>query len=141
MSASVEVPRAVVESAREHFARTGRPYLQRQQRRPDETSLVVLPSVLGYRLAIDPESSQEELFLAAAGVDSQGDLISDLARAAAAELEGLPQRFTCEGSIVGLLDISEAAVIARGPVALACAGWAIRQRGGFCLRLQFDDTE
>ena len=70
----------------------------------------------------------------------QRDLLADLCRVVVAGLEGLPQRFTCDGKVVGVWEIEsdDAAKSAcvRGPVALTCLSWLLREeRVGFYLRL------
>jgi len=65
------------------------------------------------------------------------DLRTDLCGVAVAGLEGLPRRFTCEGSTAGLWEVIEDSVRGRGPVALSCLLWLLRERRvGLFIRLE-----
>ena len=128
MSATVQIPAAFVERARRHITTTGRPLLTRDNRRRSDWELLAVPVTQGYLLAIGPETSVAQFYVAMNRRLPERDLAVDLCRVTAAGLEGLPRRFSCEGITVGLWDISADGVCVRGPVALSCMSWALRDR-------------
>ena len=142
MSATVEVPRAFVERARKHIAKTGLPLLLRDLRRRHDWELVAIPGHRGYVLVVGPTTHVAQFYVAMGHRNPERDLAADLCRVTVAGLEGLPRRFTCDGTTVGLWDVSDDAVCVRGPVALSCMSWALRDRRvGFYLTLSEVRTE
>ena len=146
MSASIEVPASVVARARRHFTKTGCPLLLRDRRRRNDWELVAIPANRGYLLVMGPATLPAQWYVAMSEQYPQRDLLADLCRVVVAGIEGLPQRFTCEGKVVGMWEIvsDDAANSAcvRGPVALTCLSWLLReQRVGFYLRLSVLDTD
>ena len=141
MSASIEVPRDFVDRARAHLARTGRPLLLRDRRRVNDWQLVALPETQGYLITVGPTTPVAQTYVAMKHRYPHRDLTADLCSVTAAGLEGLPRRFTCDGLTVGLWDVSESHVCVRGPVALSCLSWMLRQQKvGFYLTLWEADT-
>lgn len=143
MNATIEVPRALVERARKHFERTGRPYLLRPWRTSD-WPLTALPGDSGrWLVMLAPEGPFARAVSAAAVVCGRGDdvILRRLAEGAVTALAEVPRRFICDGRVVGLWEIVEGSVCVRGPVALSCLSWALRQWGvGFFVRLQDERT-
>lgn len=132
----------MVERAREHIAATGRPLLLRDRRRRNDLKLVALPANRGYLLAVGPETPVAQFYVAMSRRFPQRDLGADLCRVVVAGLDGLPHRFTCNGRTVGLLEVTEESICVRGPVALSCLSWALRERlTGFYLTLSESMTE
>ena len=142
MSAAIEVPRVFVERARVHLTRTGRPLLLRDRRRVNDWELVALPESQGYLLTVGPTTPVAQTYVAMKRRYPHRDLTADLCSITAAGLAGLPRRFTCEGVTVGLWDVSEDRVRVRGPVALSCLSWMLRdQKVGFYLIVWEDETD
>jgi hypothetical protein len=54
-------------------------------------------------------------------------ILSRLAEGAVTALAEVPRRFACGGCVVGVWEIVEGSVCVRGPVALSCLSWALRQ--------------
>ncbi len=142
MSATVEVPRAILERARAHVTRTGHPLLFRDLRRRRDWELLAVPVTQGYVLAIGPGTPVAQFYVAMSHRYPERNLALDLCRVTAAGLEGFPRRFMCEGITVGVWDVSEDGVCVRGPVALSCMSWALRDRRvGFYVTLSEVQTE
>lgn len=141
MSAALEVPRRLVVRARLHVTATGRPLLTRDRRRVNDLELIALPSSLGFVLTVGPTTPVAQVYVALAQRNPDRDLAADLCSITAAGLDGLPRRFTCEGLTVGLWDHSDARACVRGPIALSCFSWMLRQqKAGFYVTLWEADT-
>jgi hypothetical protein len=140
MSAAVRVPRHVVEHARKHFVRTGRPLLFAPRRKAD-WALAALPGESGrWLILLDPETPPAQVWMALAdrcgGPLSDDAILERLAKGAIAALADVPRKFECEGHIVGVWEASEGSACVRGSVALTCLSWALRKRRvGFYLIL------
>ena len=133
---SIEVPANVVAKARRHFTKTGRLLLLRDRRRRNDWSLVTVPSNLGYLLLLGPETPPAQWYFAMAEKYPHRDPVADIAKGAVTTLAQLPQRFMSDGQVVGVWEVVEGSVCVRGPIALACVSWALRERRvGFYLKL------
>src|SRR5260221_9555064 len=96
----------------------------------------------GYLLAVGPETHVAQFYVAMHHRYPTRDLGADLCSVVVTGLEAAPQRFTREGSTVGLWEVIEGSVCVRGPVALSCLSWALRDRRvGFYLTLSEVHTE
>lgn len=132
----VEVPAAVLVRARKHLEKTGQPLLLRDRRRRGDWALVEVPGNRGFTLLLDPESPPAQAHMAMGEMFPPRSLVADLAQSAAAGLEALPRRFTCEGTTVGIWEIVGECAWVRGPVALTLLSRLLReQRIGFYVRL------
>lgn len=114
----------------------------RDRRRRNDWELVALSVNRGYLLAVGPETPVAQFYVEMSRRYPQRDLGADLCRVVVAGLSGLPQRLTCQGSTVGLWEVIEERVCVRGPIALSCLSWALRERrAGFYLTLSEVQTE
>jgi hypothetical protein len=96
----------------------------------------------GYLLAAGPETPVAQIFVATNQRNPERNLGADLCRIVAWGLEQLPRRFTCEGNTVGLWEVIEGSLCVRGPVALSCLSWALRDRKvGFYLTVPELETD
>jgi hypothetical protein len=139
---AVEVPASYVDQARRHLAKTGLPLLVRDRRRRSDLELVAMLVNRGYVLAVGPETPVAQFYVAMSHRYPARDLGADLCSVAVAGLEELPRQFMCEGSTVGLWEVIQDTVCVRGPVALSCLSWTLRDRRvGFYLTLSEAETE
>lgn len=141
MSTAIEVPCRFLNRARAHLARTGHPLLLRDRRRVKDWEVVALPDTQGYLLTVGPTTPVAQTYVAMQRRHPDRDLAADLCSIAAAGFEGLPRRFTSEGLTVGLFEADERRVIVRGPIALSCLSWMLRQQNvGFFVTLWETNT-
>jgi len=144
VTARVEVPRAIVAQAEEHYLSKGRPLLFAPRRKAD-WPLAALPGDSGkWLVLLDPESPPAMVVFAAAFMYRRdyGDILERLAKGAVAALAEVPQRFTCDGRTVGLWEVAEGSVCVRGPVALSLLSFVLREQGiGFFLTLSEGTTD
>jgi hypothetical protein len=133
---AIEVPVNVVAKARRHLAKTGRPLLLRDRRRRNDWSLVALPANRGYLLLLGPETPPAQWYFAMAEEYPHRDPMADLAKGAVTVLAEVPQRFVSDGKVIGVWEVVEGSVCVRGPIALSCVSWTLRERRvGFYLTL------
>ena len=138
MSRAVLILRRVVERAERHYFSTGKPLLY-GRRRKSEWALVAIPGASGrFLVMLEPESPAGRLILLAAfmGSHKEEDILERLAKGAVAALAEVADRFQCDGREVGRWEVVLDSVCVRGPVALSCLSWVLReQRIGFYLTL------
>lgn len=123
---TVEAPRAVVERARKHVVKTGRPLLLRDRRRRNYWPLVAIQGdSVRWLVLVDPEAPPAQAAVAGALRRGGGkdEVIERLARLAVTALADVPDRFRCERCEVSWWEVLEGSVCVRGPVALTCLSW------------------
>jgi hypothetical protein len=139
VSESAEIPRRVLNQAREHAAKTGQPLLSRDLRRRRDWPLVAERFDRGYVLAAGPQTHVAQLYLAMKRRYPERDLGADLCRVAVEVLDLLPRRLACEGSTVGIWEVLDGVVCVRGPVALSCLSWLLIAQKVGCYVALLDD--
>ena len=129
---TIEVPASVVAKARRHFEETGCPLLMRDARRKTDWPLLAIPSRIGYLLLLGPGTPPVQVAMAmtqmAAGPMDDDWILGRLVTGAVAALAEVPRKFECSGRVVGLWEDSDGSVCVRGPVALTCLSWTLRER-------------
>jgi hypothetical protein len=139
---TVEVPASFVKRARTHLQQTGMPLVSAPRRKMDSAFLLHRnPASLRWMVMFDPCSIP---ILAEAFVEAVDDprpepgtlIMLKLVKYALVGLEGVPNRFECDGASLGGFDECDGVAMVSDALAVSCLSWVLRQRRtGFFVKL------